>query len=95
MTKTLMQAILAAVALAAAATAVAKLPPPPPPTDAQKHAAEEKKEKDKAAAEKAKEDLAEAQDRAVKSYRANMKHEGKPIAKPARATSDASKPPRP
>lgn len=68
--------------LLAASAAWAKLPPPPPLDEKGKAAAEEKKAKDAAAAAKAKEELAAAEDRAVKNYQANMKAAGKPIPKP-------------
>jgi hypothetical protein len=61
------------------AAAYAKLPPAPPPDPA---AVAAKAEKDKAAAEKGKVLQAAAEDRAVKSYQANMKKAGKPIPKP-------------
>jgi len=83
---------LAAAVLVAAASALAKLPPPAPLTDAQKQAAEEKKAKDAQAAEKAKADLAAAEDRAVKNYQSNMKSQGKPIPKPVPVAA-ASTPP--
>ena len=59
-------------------TALAKLPPPPPPDPV---AVALKAEKDNAAAEKAKVLQAAAEERAVKSYQANMKKAGKPIPK--------------
>ncbi len=68
--------------LAFTATAWAKIPPPPPPDDKAKAAAEEKKAKDAAAADKAKADQTAAEERAVKSFQANMKKKGKPIPKP-------------
>jgi len=74
--------LLGAVLLFGATAAIAKIPPPPPPDDKAKAAAEEKKEKDKAAAEKAKADLAAAEDTAVKNYQGNMKKAGKPVPKP-------------
>jgi hypothetical protein len=70
-----------AIALGAAG-AWAKIPPPPPMDDKAKAAADEKKAKDAAAAEKAKLELAAAEDKAVKNYQANMKKQGKPIPKP-------------
>ena len=68
-----------AVAAVFSVGALAKLPPPPP-ADPVKVA--EKAEKDKAAAEKVKVQQAAAEDRAVKSFQANMKKAGKPIPKP-------------
>lgn len=88
---------LAAVALVTSA-AWAKIPPPPPaapPTEAQKTAAEEKKKKDADAAAKAKADQANAEDRAVKSFQANMKKTGKPIPKPTPIVAAAAPPPAP
>ena len=49
-----------------AGAAFAKLPPPPPMTDAQKA---EKAEKDKASADKEKDQLAKSQDKAVAHYK--------------------------
>lgn len=49
-----------------AGAAFAKLPPPPPTTDAQKA---EKAEKDKASADKEKDQLAKSQDKAVAHYK--------------------------
>ena len=60
-------------------SAFAKLPPAPPPDPV---AVAAKAEKDKAAAEKGKVLQSAAEDRAVKSYQANMKKAGKPIPKP-------------
>ena len=74
--------MLGAVALLSSTYTLAKIPPPPPPDDKAKAAAEEKKAKDAATAEKAKADLAAAEDNAVKNYQANMKKAGKPIPKP-------------
>jgi hypothetical protein len=82
MTTNVKLAALAAALAFAGTAAWAKIPPPPPPTDAQKAAAEEKKEKDKAASEKAKAELAASEERAIKNYHANMKKAGKPIPKP-------------
>ena len=48
--------------------AVAKLPAPPPMTDAQKTAAEEKKAKDASAADIAKKQQAQAEDRVAARY---------------------------
>jgi len=91
MTRAIPVALVAAVTFAAL-SAIAKLPPPPPPTDAQKQAAEEKKAKDAAAAEKAKADLAAAEEIAVKNYQSNMKQQGRPIPKPVPVAA-ASTPP--
>jgi hypothetical protein len=89
---------IASLAMAAAMTlaagyAIAKIPPPPPPTDAQKAAADAKKEKDKAAAETAKAELAAAQERAIANYHENMKRQGKPIPK-AVTVAAQSEPPK-
>lgn len=62
--------------------AFAKLPPPMPAPPLDPVAAVAKAEKDKAAAEKAKELQAGAEDRAVKNFQVNMKKAGKPIPKP-------------
>lgn len=59
--------------------ALAKLPPAPPPDPA---AVAAKAEKDKAAAEKGKAQLAAAEERTVANFQANMKKVGKPIPKP-------------
>jgi hypothetical protein len=56
--------------------AVAKLPAPPPMTDAQKAAAEEKKAKDAAAADLAKKQQAQAEDRVAARYIAEQKAKG-------------------
>lgn len=74
----------------AAGTAWAKLPPPPPPDDAAKAAAEDKKAKAAAAAEKAKADLAAAQDRAVQNYQGNKGGKATQVSAPAK-TNDAPK----
>ena len=63
-------------------SAFAKLPPPKPAPPLDPVAAAAKAEKDKAAAEKAKALQAAAEDRAVKSFQANMKKAGKPVPKP-------------
>src|SRR5205814_8798130 len=65
-----------------ASRACAKIPPTPPPDEKAKAAAEEKKAKDAAAAEKAKAELAAAEDSTVKNFQSNMKKKGKPIPKP-------------
>jgi hypothetical protein len=56
--------------------AVAKLPAPPPMTDAQKTAAEEKKAKDAAAADLAKKQQAQAEDRVAARYISEQKAKG-------------------
>ena len=56
--------------------AVAKLPAPPPMTDAQKTAAEEKKAKDASAADIAKKQQAQAEDRVAARYIAEQKAKG-------------------
>ena len=57
----------------------AKLPPAPPPDPV---AVAAKAEKDKVTAEKGKMLQVTAEERAVKTYQANMKKMGKPIPKP-------------
>lgn len=91
MNKRIQMAALAVSLAFAASAAWAKLPPPPPVDPAKKAADDEKKA---AAAAKAKQDQAEAEDRAVKNYQANMKKAGKPIPKatPAVAPAAAAKP---
>ena len=79
----------------AASTAWAKIPPPPPPDEKAKAAAEEKKAKDAAGAEKAKAAQAEAEEKAVKNYQANMKRLGKPIPKPTPIVAAAPAQPMP
>ena len=59
--------------------AVAKLPPPPPMTDAQKAAAEEKKAKDAGAADLAKKQQAQAEDRVAARYIAEQKAKGRVV----------------
>ena len=79
------RATIASLALAltlGGVAAWAKIPPPPPPDEKAKAAADEKKAKDAVVAEQAKNDLAAAEDKAVKNYQANMKKMGKPIPKP-------------
>ena len=70
----------------------AKIPPPPPPDEKAKAAAEEKKAKDAATAEMAKADQTAAEDRAVKSFQANMKKRGRPIPKPTPIVAAATPP---
>jgi hypothetical protein len=80
--KTRLIALAFAAGLGLAISAQAKLPPPPPAPpmdDAAKAAAEAKK---KAAADKGKADQVAAEERAVKSFQANMKKAGKPVPKP-------------
>ena len=66
----------AALVLGAFTLATAKLPAPPPMTDAQKAAAEEKKAKDATAAEVAKKQQAQAEDRVAARYIADQKAKG-------------------
>ena len=66
----------AALVLGAFTLASAKLPAPPPMTDAQKAAAEEKKGKDAAAADLAKKQQAQAEDRVAARYIAEQKAKG-------------------
>ena len=70
----------------------AKIPPPPPPDEKAKAAAEEKKAKDAAAAEAAKAEQTAAEDKAVKSFQAKMKKQGKPIPKPTPVVAAATPP---
>ena len=70
----------------------AKLPPPPPLDEKGKAAAEEKKAKDAVAAEAAKKAQADAEERTVKNYQANMKKAGKPIPKPTPIVAAATPP---
>jgi hypothetical protein len=75
--------------------AVAKLPAPPPLTDAQKAAAEEKKGKDAAAADLAKKQQAQAEDRVAARYIAEQKAKGNVVTPqmPATANAPAAAPP--
>ena len=84
-------ALTASLGLAASA-AWAKLPPPPPLDEKGKAAAEEKKAKDAAAAEAAKKAQADAEEKTVKNYQANMKKMGKPIPKPTPVVAAATPP---
>ena len=79
-----------ATALFAAPCAWAKIPPPPPQTDEQKAAAAAKK---KAEDDKAKADLTDAEDKAVKNFQDNQRKKGKPVPKPVPvvAASDPAK----
>jgi hypothetical protein len=79
MNKPMQGAGLLAALLVMSSVALAKLPPPPPMDPAKKEAADAKKKED---AEKAKGELAAAEERTVKNYQANMRKEGKPIPKP-------------
>ncbi len=63
----------------AGSAAWAKLPPPPPVDPAKKAEDDAKKA---AAAEAAKKAQAEAEEKTIKNYQANMKTAGKPIPKP-------------
>jgi hypothetical protein len=75
-----------------ASAAWAKLPPPPPLDEKGKAAAEEKKAKDAVTAEAAKKAQAEAEEKTVKNYQANMKKMGKPIPKPTPIVAAATPP---
>jgi hypothetical protein len=77
--KRMQTAALVAAMVLGASMAWAKLPPPPPVDPAKKAADDAKKAE---AAAKAKQELADAEDRAVKNYQQNMKAAGKPIPKP-------------
>jgi hypothetical protein len=90
MDKTLKGAVLALAFTLGATVAWAKIPPPPPPDEKAKAAAEEKKAAAAAAAEKAKADMAAAQDKMIKNYQANMKKAGKPIPKPTPVAAAAA-----
>ena len=81
--KTKLVALAVAAGLGLAISAQAKLPPPPPapPMDEAAKAAADAKKK-AAAEEPAKADQGAAEDKAVKSYQANMKKAGKPVPKP-------------
>ena len=70
--KNAIKAVICAGAFAFGASVVWAKLPPPPPLD----------EKGKAAAEKAKADLAAAEDKMIKNYQSNMKKAAKPIPKP-------------
>jgi hypothetical protein len=92
MTTTLRALLAAALVIVGFGLAVAKLPPP---DDAAKAAAAAKKEKDAATAEKAKAELARAQDKAAARYIADQRAKGKTVTPqmgptPA-AGSDANK----
>jgi hypothetical protein len=69
--------------------AVAKLPAPPPMTDAQKAAAEEKKAKDAAAADLAKKQQAQAEDRVAARYIAEQKAKGNIVTPQMAPTANA------
>ena len=71
-----------ALVIALAATAAGARIPSPPPTEAQQAAAAQKKAQDAAKAEQEKAELEAAQDAAVRNYRENMRHEGRPIPRP-------------
>jgi len=99
---TTLRALLGAgLVLCAFGLATAKLPAPPPPTDAQKASAEEKKTKDAAAADLAKKQQAQAEDRVSARYIAEQKAKGHvvtpqmgpaPAAPPAPAATGTSAP---
>src|SRR5438105_9580891 len=92
--KTLRALAGALLVLAMFGMAIAKLPAPPPMTDAQKAAAEEKKAKDAAAADLAKKQQAQAEDRVAARYIADQKAKGNvvtPQMAPA-ATAPAGQP---
>src|SRR5436190_21280584 len=69
--------------------AVAKLPAPPPMTDAQKTAAEEKKAKDASAADIAKKQQAQAEDRVAARYIAEQKAKGNVVTPQMPAAANA------
>ena len=77
---TTVRALLAAgLVLCAFGLATAKLPAPPPMSDEQKAAAEEKKAKDAAAADLAKKQQAQAEDRVAARYIAEQKAKGRNV----------------
>jgi hypothetical protein len=80
---------LAACLSSASGYIVAKLPPSPPVDPA---VAAAKAEKDKAAADKAKADLARYEDKSVANFQKNMKNAGKPVPKPTPIAVAASAP---
>ena len=90
--KTIRALLGAALVAATFGRAVAKLPPAPPMTDAQKAAAEEAKAKAAAAAETAKHELAQTEDRVAARYFADMKAKGKTVPPPQ---TTAAAPPAP
>ena len=73
--------------------AVAKLPAPPPMTDAQKTAAEEKKAKDATAADLAKKQQAQAEDRVAARYIAEQKAKGHVVTPQMAPAAAAPAPP--
>ena len=79
----------AALVLGAFTLASAKLPAPPPMTDAQKAAAEEKKGKDAAAADLAKKQQAQAEDRVAARYIAEQKAKGNVVTPQMPSTANA------
>ena len=79
----------AALVLGAFTLASAKLPAPPPMTDAQKAAAEEKKGKDAAAADLAKKQQAQAEDRVAARYIAEQKAKGNVVTPQMTPTANA------
>jgi hypothetical protein len=79
----------AALVLGAFTLASAKLPAPPPLTDAQKAAAEEKKGKDAAAADLAKKQQAQAEDRVAARYIAEQKAKGNVVTPQMAPTANA------
>ena len=79
----------AALVLGAFTLASAKLPAPPPMTDAQKAAAEEKKGKDAAAADLAKKQQAQAEDRVAARYIAEQKAKGNVVTPQMAPTANA------
>ena len=91
--KTIRAVLAAAFVVATFGMAVAKLPPAPPMTDAQKAAAEEAKAKAATAAEVAKQQQAQAEDRVVARYFAEMKAKGKTPAAPQMPAATPPAPP--
>ena len=79
----------AAMLVAVFGVAVAKLPPAPPLTDEQKAA---KKAKDDAAADKAKQELARAEDRIVARYVSDQKAKGVTVTPQMGSASSAATP---
>src|SRR5205823_8380110 len=87
--KTLRALAGALLVLAMSGMAIAKLPAPPPMTDAQKAAAEEKKAKDAAAADLAKKQQAQAEDRVAARYIAEQKAKGNVVTPQMPSTANA------
>ncbi|MGE0357682.1 MAG: hypothetical protein AB7P08_12315 [Burkholderiales bacterium] len=93
--KTRLTALVVSLGLGIAFSVQAKLPPAPPLDEKGKAAAEEKKKKDAETAEKAKAAMGAAQEKAVKSFQANMKKAGKPVPKPTPVVQAAPAKPAP